>query len=404
MITFSRYFSFFALLFTFWPTLRLGGFAVFDVFAPCAAVLLLMNGSKDRRPENKKSPALLFAWLGLFFLFLASILSAIMSTNTAEHFTRTGKLILAFTDMILFSFALVTRSGISFRQILAILCLSATISSAVCIAQGQFGLFRLLTFQSELDINEMSRFTGLAEHPIEAGYISVFGVLFGVVLFSQKNKRLFFALLTLTNLYSMRYSGSLTSFFALVAGVIALLFYSKSFKTVLSFTLLMPLLLSWALLGDPSSPLTKRITQLTEVGNKYSTIQSREGQWKETFALMDMTSLIYGRGYSLKDMPQGDIHNGILSSTYSFGILGFLSQLAFFAFFLFRLKKQPETLYKSVLLSAFLVFLAAYMTGPALSRRSLWMPLFLLSTYLARNRSIQNSTSVLLVGRKNENA
>ena len=138
------------------------------------------------------------------------------------------------------------------------------------------------------------------------------------------------------------------------------------------------------------SPLGKRIEKIMVSGMEYETIKTRESQWSEAINRMDFFTIALGRGYSRHDLPNNlDIHNGIIASIYHFGLIGLLSQLMFFCFFSLGLRGEITRKDKGLYLAIFFVFFIAYMTGPPFSRRTLWMPIMIISSYL--NASCKNN-------------
>ncbi len=371
----------FCLLFVFWPTLRIGGLTVFDCLAPFAILFILFFVQKKNKDHIHVSGfGILVLALALFTLSAA--ISSLISADFSEHFIRVSTLFIALCAMIFLCYFIVIKKLLTITQSLWVLALSATVSSFFCVLQGQFGLFLSLTFRSMLDINEMSRFTGLAEHPIEAGYVAVFGILSLISLIMRSEKKGLLFLCLVINLYSLRYSASLTALGALILSIAILLLYLKLYKIVIAFGFLGFVALSVLLIAAPSSPLSKRILTLHDSGTEYSTLKTREEQLKEAVKRIDLVTFVLGKGYSRQELPRGNIHNGIIASIYHFGLLGLFSQLLFFVFFIRGLAQDGEKEDKALLLAFLLVFTAAYMTGPPFSRRTLWMPVILLSSLL----------------------
>ena len=378
---FIKFLSAIPLIFVFWPTLRFGGLSYFDLFAPLAIIGIFVFAKNDKDISLSMIQGVLVA---VVLLALSGLISLLNAGNIQVHLVRIVTLLLALFTMIFYSYSLISHKIFSFAAILKILCISATVGSFVCILQGQLGLFHGLTFRDPSAVHEMSRFTGFAQHPIEAGYVAVYGILLGILLLCKKEKRLFALVCIVINLYSMRYSGSLTSLAALIGGLGILALYLRSYKLILGLGCVAILFSGFVVLGANSSPLAIRIVQIINKGANYSTLQDREEQWKETIERIDFVTFAIGNGYDRSTLPHDlDIHNGFIAALYHFGIIGLLSQLMFFIFFGRSYFNGSDKYDKAMFLVLMFVFFCAYMTGPPFSRRTLWMPVILFAVYLS---------------------
>ena len=224
-----------SIFFVFWPTLRFCGLTIFDCLAPLITLIIIFTKHREKEYINGSIGLLVFA---LVLFALSGVISSLTSLNQIEHWIRVAKLIIALLGMVLICYSLISRKVFTLTQTLWFLCISATISSFVCILQGHFGILLSLSSESFSDINSMSRFTGLSEHPIEAGYVATFGALICLYFVMQKKRKLLSILLCFINIYSLRYSGSLTAFVALIGAISVFCVCLKSYKLILGLILL----------------------------------------------------------------------------------------------------------------------------------------------------------------------
>jgi hypothetical protein len=117
----------------------------------------------------------------------------------------------------------------------------------------------------------------------------------------------------------------------------------------------------------------------------YESVRSRETQWEHTLAAISAHTVFAGNGYSTIDLPDGkEVHDTLLAALFHFGILGLASQCFLVWFFAGKLLTDVPRELRGMLLGCVLVFGAAYLTGPTLSRRSVWIPMFLFGAYLMK--------------------
>ena len=376
---------------TFWPVLRLGGLTLFDCLAPIALVIGLSYVPKDR---GAPFTALGLALLAVGLLALGGVISYPSSNEPLEHLQKVATLIVALGGIIGLSFALVNRKIFTPIGALSLMCLSATGSSFVAILQGKFhiltGLIPVVT-----TLEASNRMTGLCEHPIETGITAAFGSVIGFGLALHTRKWMTYLPLVAVNVLSMIYSASLTAVIALLASGFAYCIFAKAYRALAVTSILGTVIVAAALSYTGLGLLTSRLQVLAQSQGSYSTLQYREQQWGMALALIEPATLVVGNGYSTADLPQGkEIHNGLVASLFHFGLIGLLSQTLMFAFFGMRLffADKPRDL-RAILLACIVIFTLSYMTGPALSRRSLWVPMIVLGAYLSRESVLARTAS-----------
>jgi hypothetical protein len=225
--------------------------------------------------------------------------------------------------------------------------------------------------------------TGLSEHAIEAGDVAAFGLVIGVGLALHTRKWLGFGSLAAVCAYSMKYSASLTGLFAASLGLISLLVFCKAYKFIFAGIVVSVFAFTSTFSAGGLGLLTNRLIGLSESLGDYGTLRSREVQLSKALELIEPSTLIIGNGYSTGDLPYDiEIHNGLIASLFHFGVLGLLAQLLLILFFCSRLMGNSPREIRGTLLGFIVIFLCAYLTGPALSRRSLWVPLILFCAYM----------------------
>lgn len=364
----------------FWPAIRAADITIFDWLSS-----LVILFAAPYKPKERGAPLRSFniAIAGVALFVLAALTSVFSSRAPIEHIIKAAKVSLALTAMIGIVYLLQNRKIFSIGEALTLLCISASISSFVCILQGHFGILAQLIPDSENGVQEWARMTGLAQHPIEAGYVSSFGTVIALGMALHTRRWFFYLPLGLINIYSLRFSASLTALFAMVCGCGVLFLYARAQKAHLAFLALGVMGSILALSSGAPGKLTDRVEGLVESGSNYETLQLREIQLTETLKHIDIQTIFIGNGYSLTDLPEHlEIHNGFLASLFHFGILGLTSQILLISFFCACLRHDAPPSLKGMLLACILVFTAAYMTGPPFSRRSLWIPLLTLGAYL----------------------
>jgi len=380
------------LLTTFWPVLRILGLTLFDLLTPLALIFGLMYLPKERGP---KIGAFALALCGVGFLAVAGVISYPSSNEPMEHLQKVATLVIALSGIIGMSFVLVNRKIFTPTGALLLLCVSATGSSFVAILQGRLHmLMGLIPYVTRMESS--TRMTGLCEHPIETGITAAFGAVIGFGLLLHTRKWLLLLPLIAVNALSMIYSASLTAVLALLISGLAYCVYAKAYRALAVTSILGVVVVAGALSYTGLGLLTSRLHALMQNQGSYTTVQSREMQWSKALEMIEPTTLAVGNGYSVADLPTGrEIHNGFVASLFHFGLLGLLSQVLIIGFFVSRMAfDQPRDM-KAILLACILIFTLSYMTGPALARRSLWVPLIVLGAYLSSQRAVVRTVSTI---------
>jgi hypothetical protein len=329
------------------------------------------------------------ACAGIAVLGLGGIVSVGSSYDPYEHLSKVIKLAIALSGIVGLTYVLANRKIVTLTAALTVLCVSATTSSAICLLQGKFHILTGLIPKDLLPKGVMawSRMTGLAEGPIEAGEVADFGTIIAIGLAIYTRRWILLLPLIAINLYSFTESASLTALLALIVAFGALCAYAKTYKLMI-YGIAVSIAVAVLASALDARRLTGRIDSLLRSENNYVTIQSRELQWKKSIELIEPRTLLIGNGYATADLPYHlDIHNGMIASIFHFGILGLIGQCLLIAFFLTRLGHTAPLALKSTLLGCLVIFALAYMTGPALSRRSLWVAPMILSAYLTTLRT-----------------
>jgi len=327
------------------------------------------------------------AGCGLALLAFAGIISSQSSFDPSEHILKVSKLISALMLTIGLGYVLANRKIFNIVEVLYLLCLSAAACSLVAVLQGQLGILTgLIPRSGEGGIEDWTRMTGLAEHPIETGTVAAYGIAIslGLGLYLRKWWVLFF--LIAVDAYSMRFSASLTAVFAFLIASVVLCLYAKAYKLLFFGGATGALVIAAAVAVSPGSAgqLGDRLTSLYASAGNYRTVQSRAMQLQKTIDLIAPSTLALGNGYSTSDLPyKKEIHNGLLASVFHFGVLGLLSQCFLIGFFAAKLRSGAPRGLKSILLGCIVVFILPYLSGPPQARPSLWAPVMLLGAYLA---------------------
>ena len=392
---FLRLLSAVCLLFTFWPVFRFSGVTIFDWLTLIVIVFALPYTPKER---GAPFSSFRLATYGIVALAFAGILSAAPSYDSNEHLQRVIHLTVALAGIIGLAYVLVNRKILTVTEALSVLCLSAAASSAVCILQGQFGILTGLIPDNPGGVKPWTRMVGLTEWPIEAGQVSDFGVIIGMGLAIYTRKSLLFLLPIVVNLYSLSYSASLTAVFALLIAFGLMCLYAKTYKPMLygAAIFVCGIMLTFVL---DARRLTSRLEAFSQSQGNYSTVQTREIQWSKAIDMIGPGTLLIGNGFSTLDLPYKiEIHNGVLASVFHFGILGLTSQVLLIGFFAVRLRENAPRELRSILLGCTVIFMFSYMTGPALSRRSLWVPPLILAGYLTAAKQLDASRYKRAVG------
>ena len=378
-LKFIRFLTGICLLTSFWPVLRVFNLSIFDLLAPAVIISTLPYNPKNKNGSFK---AFQLATIGTTILLCSGIISWSSSADPTDHIEKVIKIFIALSAMIGLAYTITNRKILSIVESLTVLCISSAISSFVCMLQGEFNI--LINLIPEItNIEEWSRMTGLAEHPIEAGYISVFGVTISIGLAIHTRQWSLYLILGLIEAYSLKYSASLTAFFALIGSFSTVCLYMRKFKffaAVITLVLLSSTVIS---VNGSTDKLWSRIEMLTENTKDYETLQYRENQLNKTVQGITLGTIFIGNGYSELDLPDYmEIHNGFIASLYHFGFLGVISQIILISFFCIQMKSNSPFAIKAILLASILTFIAAYMTGPPFSRRSLWITPLMLSAYM----------------------
>jgi O-antigen ligase len=380
------------LLFSSWSALRIADLAIFDLAAPLtlgAALLCRRTDTSAAVPGSLKLPL-----IGVGLLLLGGYVALTTCSDTEEHIQKVTVLVLAFTAMATLGWVFADRGIFSVTEILSLLCLSGSIGSGIAILQGRLGMFVGLM---PAKVEAWGRMSGLTQHPLEAGSVAAFSavIALGLVIYKRGWMRLFILLAAL-NVYSMEYSASLTAVFAFCAAVVAIAIFFRAWlflgvMATLTITLGGGLAVSSSLPG----PLASRLETILALGGNYTTVQTRERQLRQTIEQIDGSTIFLGNGYNMAKLPDGkEIHNGFLAAMFHFGILGLASQCVFIWYFLRGLLSNASRELRGILLGCAVVFLLEYSTGPALARRTVWVPMFLIAAYIGSATSSRSRVPV----------
>jgi hypothetical protein len=370
------------LMSTFWSGIRVFDISIFEWLA-----LLVIPCVWIHRPKEEGVPLASFklAGCGLALLAFAGIISSQSSFDPNEHVLKVVKLIGAFALMIGLAYVLANRKIFNIVEALYLLCLSAAACSLVAILQGQLGILTGLIPRSGA-VEDWTRMTGLAEHPIETGIIAAYGIAIGLGLGLHIRKwRMLFFLIAI-DVYSMRYSASLTAVFAFLIASVVLCLHAKAYKLLFLGGATGALVTAAVMAVSPgdSGLLQSRLMSLYESQGNYQTVQSRQMQLRKAIDLIAPDTLAVGNGYSSSDLPyKMEIHNGLVASVFHFGLLGLVSQCFLVGFFVAKLRGDAPRPLKRILLGCIVVFILPYLSGPPQARPSLWAPVILLGAYLA---------------------
>ncbi|WP_404543548.1 hypothetical protein [Bradyrhizobium sp. USDA 223] len=351
----------------------------FDVVAAgyclLAAPFVLLKSNRDLIARHGLP---LFA-LALFIL--ATLASASVAYDTNDHLLRSSLLAAGAFLMITFSLTIGRVEGLSFEAITQTLAISSAITGVVCIAQGKFGLFLNLLPSERLEF--WTRPTGLAEHPVEAGQIAAYGCLFATSLLLRKRRIYLNGACLVIIAYSETISASLTGVICSIGCVLALLVArgSLKFSSIVIMAVLVPGIGFIASEFFSDTFLAARVSELFQTGLEYGTLNSRTSQMADAIDAIfaSASSFSLGSGYDPGALiSKLDIHNGLLASWYHFGLLGAASQLLFIFYFVSAaLRKEKNE--RIIALLGLAIFVLFYFSGPAFFRRSVWLPIFLLS-------------------------
>jgi hypothetical protein len=367
----------FALVVSFWSVLRVGGLAIFDWSAWLVVGAALPYRVQDRALSFSKFelPA-----AGIWLLAVGGVLSFFSASDVLEHLLKVFALLLAFCMMLAFVYVLASKKIFNFAEALSLIVASGAISSAVVILQGRFGILTSLVPDTPYGVQAWSRLT------IEAGTTSALTVVIALGLAIRSRRWLLYLLPVLLGVYSLKYSASLTANLALVVGICAVCLYSRAYSVLLVCIVGGSAVMSIALAtGAAGTLLQNRLQHLVSDQGNYESVRSRQTQLEHTFALINAKTIFAGNGYSVGDLPEGrDVHDSLLAALFHFGILGLASQCCLVWFFVGKIRADMPREVKGILVGCVIVFGAAYLTGPTLSRRSVWIPMFVMGAYLLK--------------------
>jgi O-antigen ligase len=388
-LKFLRFVAATCLLFTFWSVLRLGGVSVFEVLAPFVIFCGLLYKPQRAGPGLD---AFTLALAGLALLTLAGVISSPSSFGPVEHMGKVLRLVGAFVLVIGLSYVLTNRRILTTMQVFYLLALSGAACSAVAILQGQFGVLSGLIPQPDPG-SDITRMTGLAEHPIECGIVAAYSAAIAAGIGIVRRKWLVAAVIVATDVYSMKFSASITSILAFMVGTGFLCVYAKAYRILFTGTAVgIIALIVGSSLSNNSSFLAERLADLYRSGGNFATVQSREMQLRKALDMIDVKALFVGNGYSTADLPyKMEIHNGIIAAVFHFGLLGLVSQCFLISFFLSRMWQNSPRAYRAIHLACITVFALSYLSGPPQARPSLWAPVIILGSILTVKRGANDA-------------
>lgn len=379
--------------------IRVGGITIFDILTVFAVLFLFL--SPQWRKLRSSFATLLYLSLAVScFSYLLSMLAA---ENTFSHLAKALSLVVAMFSVFVFVHLAYERRAITARATLLALSIGGALSSFVVILQGRFGVMRSIIPTD--NIEEWTRMTGLAEHPIEMGYTTAYSIVATICLISaDKSLRWVLFPVLIINFISLIYSASFTSY-ASIGISIALLFFLLPLKKGMSFVgLLLCVLAAFYFSANQDSFLVERIYSLIQSGGQYDTLASRTGQLSKALADVEDNFLrsIVGLGYDSKALPDGlEIHNGLIASYYHFGLLGFLGTMLLLAVPVMGIATSRSYTLRVCLLCMLVVFMAGFLSGPGFFRRSAWVPLLMVAVHCvgSQERASREKSSVFAVRR-----
>jgi hypothetical protein len=392
-LKFLRFIVAVCLLTTFWSVIRIS-LSVFELLAPIVILCALAYKPKIRGPELD-SFKLVFA--GLAIMTLAYVISAPSSYDPVEHLEKVAKLLAAFLLVIGLSYVLANRRILTTMEIFYLLAFSSVMCSFVAILQGQFGILTGLIPQSDPGA-DVSRTTGLAEHPIEAGCVAAYGAVLAIGIGILRRKWWLVGVMLAIDAYSMKFSASITAVLGFVTAATSLCLYTRAYKALLvGIVAVTAAVVVGASLANNSGRLAERLTDLAVSKNNFGTVQTREIQLQKALELINAKTLLFGNGYAKADLPyRMDIHNGIIAAVFHYGLLGLIAQCLLIWFFLSRMRSQEGSsqegsmrAYRGVLLGCIAVFTLSYISGPPQARPSLWAPVIMLGAILTVKRATE---------------
>jgi hypothetical protein len=343
--------------------LRIAGIQVFDLLAAATILLAACARPAAMAAVLARSGDLLAYTL---LMLLAVTATALMSPDPASHLDRSLRIVAQTVLVWTFVRVGIEAIGITTAQLLRLALLSCVTCSAAVILQGEFAH------------DTPARSTGLAEHPIEAGYIAAFGVLIGTNEALRRGGTPLRLVAILVCSYSLRYSVSLSALAGLGAGLLVLLLLNRRYLSLAALVLGVGLWLLYE--ASTNSLLFGRLYAAIAAGGDYETVASRLAQNGLALSLLADGSFLLGRGYALAVLPYAqEVHNTLLAAAFHFGLPGLLATLILWRKLFVAALQRSGAGYQPLMLALLLLFLAISLTGPALARRSLWFPLIIVS-------------------------
>lgn len=362
--------------------LRISGLTWFDL---SMATLLICFLYKTKLRLFLPRDALITIVSFIVLMISATSASLLITENQAEHFRKSLILIGTFSIMWLFWFQaayLLNQIHHDISRLLLCACSLLSVSVIFHGVNGPTGAENVLNYRA----------VGWAEHPIEAGYICAYGTVLSVYFINKKINFVSLALLTI-NLLGLRYAASLTAILGTFAGIIIFLIITRN-KRLFGLIILSATLGVFFATDLKSLYVIDKLFNVLNNGTDYNTVSSRVVQIKVALEHVDGRSLFIGHGYSNSEkIMDMDIHNGFIANLHHFGILAVLANMSVFLFLVRNLIKTSSNTYQTALFAALIVvFLSVYISGPTLSRRSLWSPLIAMSAMISmrtsRNREV----------------
>jgi len=300
------------LLTTFWSVVRIS-FSVFELLAPIVILGALAYKPQIRGPGLD---AFKLVIAGLVVLTLAYVISSPSSHDPVEHVEKVARLLAAFLLVVGLSYVLANRRILTTMEIFYLLAFSSVACSLVAILQGQLGILSGIMPRTDPSA-DITRMTGLAEHPIEAGDVAAYGAVIAIGIGIVRRKWLVVVGMLAIDAYSMKYSASITAVLGFVTGTTLLCLYTKAYKVLVcgivagTFAAIVG-----ASLANNSGRLAERLSDLAASGGNFGTVQTREIQLRKALNLIDVKTLLFGNGYSAADLPYKMVYfRGVDTST-----------------------------------------------------------------------------------------
>lgn len=390
---FSAFVFAYYLLFA-WSGLRVGSLALFDIASLIMfPLLIVIRGSqgvnvREMRLSSVITPCAVF--------LLAVVLSTFSASDQSQHIARGLGIALGLTIAAVNAMLIMSWPKISSQTVLKSLLASSLIHSTIVIAQGQFALFRDVP---SVEIwQPWTRAIGLAEHPIEAGAISAYGIFIQLYLIFGRQEKSFPTVLGLLNLAvmagSLLYSGSLTVLFGTTVSFLAFIVLTRRVKVIVASVCVVAIgVLGLGFSSFSESQLGSRVSVFAEQGGSYGTVDTRTEQVAMAMDKIGIKALINGNGYNKNELPTGlEIHNTAVAAVFHYGILALIAQLLFFLNPIKTAIARRESEYVALVAALLVIFFCCYLTGPSLARRSIWVPIL---TIGLMPRSTRRENSVM---------